>query len=84
MLPSVQGVLTAFAHGSAIAHNSIKEVGADELLLTLPMVENARNIIDLCLQRGCFQVNSVLSATWCSLLLQTSHHVHLRGYCSGL
>ncbi|KAF6261684.1 hypothetical protein COO60DRAFT_1636661 [Scenedesmus sp. NREL 46B-D3] len=50
-----EGVLTAFAHGSAIAHSSIKEVGADELLLTLPMVENARNIIDLCLQRGCFQ-----------------------------
>jgi hypothetical protein len=43
------------------AHGNLQEVGADRLLLTQPVLENARNIIDLLLQRDVYEVIDTLS-----------------------
>jgi hypothetical protein len=54
-----------------MAHGNLQEVGADRLLLTQPVVENARNIIDLLLQRDVYEVINTL--------LQQADSIYLLG-----
>jgi hypothetical protein len=56
----MQSLHYLLAEASSVIEMELEDVGAEHLLLTLPLVDNARNVIDAWLQRTTYQVRSVV------------------------
>lgn len=73
VLRIVQHMIKLLQVASATVDEELEELGADDLLLTGPVVDNPRNIMDTLLQQNAYQVSSAVlnhhdQTVWVELL----------------